>query len=75
MIPLAGICWVIFALCKHKYWIDWPVLIPNFLGIILGITQIYVYFYYKKLNQNVFQENLLLYMVSQEIVKGGFQIK
>ena len=40
---LSGLCWVIYGF----YINDLHVVFPNFVGIILGITQFYVYFYYK----------------------------
>ena len=41
---ISSIFWVLYGFCIN----DIHVITPNVVGIILGITQFYVYFYYKK---------------------------
>jgi solute carrier family 50 protein (sugar transporter) len=49
----SGICWVIYGFyIKNIY-----VILPNMVGIILGITQFYVFFYYKKNYSNLYISN------------------
>ena len=49
----SGICWVIYGFyIKNIY-----VILPNMVGIILGITQFYVFFYYKKNYYNLYISN------------------
>ena len=49
----ASFCWVIYGF----YIKDIHVIIPNTVGIILGITQFYVYFHYKKYSFNLKEIN------------------
>ena len=50
---LSGICWVLYGF----YIEDINVVIPNTVGIILGIIQFYVFFYYKKYYPNLYVSN------------------
>ena len=49
----SGICWVIYGFYIENIF----VIIPNTVGIILGIIQFYVFFYYKKYYSNLYLSN------------------
>ena len=49
----SGICWVIYGFYIENIF----VIIPNTIGIILGIIQFYVFFYYKKYYSNLYLSN------------------
>ena len=50
---ISSICWVIYGFTIN----DIHVIIPNLVGIILGITQFFVYFYYKLYYSNINKNN------------------
>ena len=50
---IASFCWVIYGLHIN----DIHVIIPNSVGVILGLTQFFVYFYYKIYSSNLKEKN------------------
>ena len=50
---LSGICWFLYGLVKK----DFHVIIPSFVGIIIGIGQIIIKYYYKK-NYSMIKRNI-----------------
>ena len=58
----SGICWVIYGF----YIYDINVIIPNAVGIILGIIQFYVFFYYKKYYPNLEDGNNTIHFDNSE---------
>ena len=60
---ISSICWVIYGFTITNI----HVIIPNVVGIILGVTQFYVYFYYKAFYSNINENNRTISIDNSEI--------
>ena len=60
---ISSICWVVYGFTINNI----HVIIPNLVGIILGITQFYVYFYYKLYYSNINENNRTISIDNNEI--------